>query len=303
MYDAIVIGGGPAGLQAGLTLGRMHRAALLLDSGSYRNARAEQMHNFLGHDGTPPAELRASARRELEAYPTVEVRDVAAAAVRRAGDGFVVEAGGAAHETRRIVLATGVRDDLPDVPGLAALWGTVVVHCPFCHGHELAGRRVAVQGSPHAPYVALMMARIGAQVVLVDDGHEPTDAEVRALAAAAVDWHSGTITELRPDGAGAVVVVDSGPEVAVDGLFARTDFRQATPFAEQLGLELLPDGCVAVDVLGHTSVPGVHAAGDLAHVRDLPMPMASVLAAAAAGQVAAASCHRDLLVEQVEAAG
>jgi thioredoxin reductase len=298
MYDVIVIGGGPAGLQAGLTLGRMHRPTLVLDSGSYRNAPAEHMHNFLTHDGTPPPELRDAARQELKEYPTVEVRDVAATAIRPAEGGFEVSTEDGSHTARRIVLATGVRDDLPDVPGLAELWGSVVVHCPFCHGHELAGRTVVVQGGPHGATLALTMARIAACVVLVDEGHEPTDAEVQALSDAGVDWRSCTVTELRPTGAGAVVVVDDGPEIATDGFFVRSAFRQAAPFAEALGLEMLPSGCIAVDAFGHTSRPGVYAAGDLAHQRELPMPLATVLNAAAAGLTAAAACHRDLLAEQ-----
>ena len=299
MYDVIVIGGGPAGLQAGLTLGRMHRPTLVLDSGSYRNAAAEHMHNFLTHDGTPPPELRAAARRELKGYPTVEVRELEVTAIASVDGGFEVLTDQGAHRARRIILATGTRDDLPDVPGLAELWGSVVAHCPFCHGHEFAGGTVVVQGGPHAPNIALMMARIAASVVLVDDGHEPTDAEVRALADAGVDWRSATVTQVRASGARAVVEVDNGPDIVVDGFFVRSAFEQSAPFAATLGLELLPSGCVAVDAFGHTSLPGVYAAGDLAHQRELPMPLATVLNAAAAGLTAAAASHRDLLAEQI----
>jgi thioredoxin reductase len=301
MYDVIVIGGGPAGLQAGLTLGRMHRSTLVLDSGSYRNAAAEQMHNFLTHDGTPPPELRAAARQELKEYPTVEVRELEATAIAPVDGGFEVSTSQGGHLARRIILATGVRDDLPDVPGLAELWGTVAVHSPFSHGHELAGRTVVVQGGPHAPNIALMMARIAASVVLVDDGHQPTDAEVEALAEAGVDWRTATVTRLRTSGARAVVAVDNGPDIVVDGFFVRSAFEQSAPFAETLGLELLPSGCVAVDAFGHTSLPGVYAAGDLAHQPELPAPLATVLNAAAMGLTAAAACHRDLLAEQVVA--
>src|SRR4051794_25169884 len=127
MYDAIVIGGGPAGLQAGLTLGRVHRSALVLDSGSYRNDPAPHLHNFLSHDGTPPSELREAARQELKAYPTVELRDVAVSSVVAKAVGFALETtDGDALVARRVILATGVTDELPDVPGMADLWGTVV---------------------------------------------------------------------------------------------------------------------------------------------------------------------------------
>jgi len=299
MYDAIVIGGGPAGLQAGLTLGRMHHPTLVLDSGSYRNDAVRQLHNFLSHDGTAPAELRAAARQDLKGYPDVEVRDLEVRSVRALDDGFEVETLEGREATRRLILATGVTDDLPDVPGIGELWGTVVAHCPFCHGHEFAGGTVVVQGGPHAARVALMMAPIAATVVVIDDGHEPSDAEVRALADAGVEWRTGSVVSLDPTPSGAVVRADVGPEVAVDGFFVRSSFRQSAPFAEALGLELLASGCVAVDALGRTSRPGVYAAGDLAHLRELPMPLATVLNAAAAGLNAGAACHHDLLAEQV----
>ena len=299
MYDAIVIGGGPAGLQAGLTLGRMHHPTLVLDSGTYRNASARQMHNFLSHDGTTPADLRAAARQDLKGYPDVEVRDLEVRSVRALEHGFEVETAEGTETARRLILATGVTDVLPDVPGIAELWGTTVAHCPFCHGHEFAGGTVAVQGGPHAARVALMMAPIAAKVVVIDEEHEPTDAEVRALADAGVEWRTGSVVSLDPTPSGAVVRVDVGPEVIVDGFFVRSTFRQSARFAESLGLELLPSGCVAVDALGRTSRPGVYAAGDLAHLRELPMPLATVLNAAAAGLSAGAACHHDLLGEQV----
>src|SRR3954469_22608177 len=115
-YDAVVLGGGPAGLQAALTLGRVHRRTLLLDSGSYRNDPAHHLHNFLGHDGTPPTELRAAARKDLAAYDTVTVREVAATSVAADSEGFRVEIGDEVVTTRGLVLATGVRDALPATP-------------------------------------------------------------------------------------------------------------------------------------------------------------------------------------------
>ena len=298
-YDAVVVGGGPAGLQATLTLARVHRRVLMVDSGSYRNDPAGHMHNVVAHDGTPPAEFRAAARKELAAYDTATVRDDAVTAIAAEGGGFRVELGDEVVRSRGVVLATGVTDGLPDKPGLAELFGSVVAHCPFCHGHEFAGGTVVVQGGPHAARVALMMAPIAARVVVIDDGHEPSDAEVRALADAGVEWRTGSVVSLDPTPSGAVVRADVGPEVAVDGFFVRSSFRQSAPFAEALGLELLASGCVAVDALGRTSRPGVYAAGDLAHLRELPMPLATVLNAAAAGLNAGAACHHDLLAEQV----
>lgn len=271
-HDAIVIGGGPAGLQATLTLARVHRRVLMLDSGSYRNDPARHMHNLVTHDGTPPAEFRAAARKDLAAYDTATVRSAAATSVVADGDGFRVFLGDEVVTARGVVLATGVRDTLPDKPGLAELFGDVVAHCPFCHGHEFAGRPVAVVGS--AAHLVGIMAPVASSVTLVEEdavaGFERTADGVRLRHA-------------------------DGTSADYAGAFVSTTFEQAAPFAEQLGLALLDSGCVEVDAMGRTSLPGVHAAGDMAHVAALPMPMASVLNAAASGQVAAGALVAHLL--------
>ncbi len=274
MYDALVIGGGPAGLQAALTLGRMHRPALLLDSGTYRNAPVDAMHNIVTNDGRDPAEFRAIVRGELAAYDSVAVRDLAAASVDRRDDGTFATtlADGSVVESRTVVLATGLRDVMPDVPGFAEQWGRTVHMCPFCHGHELSGRRVAIQDSPAVGHLVTMLGPIVGSVEVVP----PV-----------------TSVEMTPAG----LRVSSGSDsVVVDGLFAHPAYEQAAPFAAQLGLEMRESGCIAVNLFGQTSVPGVYAAGDLAHVADLPMPMASVLAAAYAGQMAGASALRDMVM-------
>lgn len=275
MYDALVIGGGPAGLQAALTLGRMHRPTLLLDSGIYRNAPVDAMHNMVTNDGRNPAEFRAITRGEISAYDSVEVRDVAATSVERLPDGTfsVALADGSEATARTLVLATGLRDVMPDVPGFAEQWGRTVHVCPFCHGHELSGQRVAVQDSPAAGHVVALLSPIAGSVDVIPP-----------------------VTGVEMTSEGLHVSTDSG-KVVVDGLFAHPLFEQAAPFAAQLGLELRESGCLAIDPLGRTSVPGVYAAGDLAHVADLPMPLMSVLAAAAAGQLAGASVVRDLVMQ------
>jgi len=298
-YEVIVVGGGPAGLQAALTLGRMHRRVLLLDSGSYRNDPTPTMHNFLTHDGRAPADLRALARAELTAYDTVEVRDAAATEVRRVpGDdaGFEVLIDGEAISTRLLLLATGVRDTLPDKPGLAELFGTVAAHCPFCHGHEYAGLPVAVLGShAHVARLAAMLTPIASEVVVLTDGAVLDAAAAGAVAGLGASVRSQGVAGFCPSSLGAAVSFASGPDLEVGGVLVSTTFEQSAPFAGQLGLRLLESGCVEVDAMGRTSVDGVFAAGDAAHTSATPMPMSSVLMAAAAGQMAGASCVARLL--------
>ena len=283
-YDAVVIGGGPAGLQATLTLARVHRTVLMVDSGHYRNDPAAHMHNVVTHDGTPPSEFRTAARKELAAYDTATVRDDAVTSVARDGDGFVVLLGDEVVRTRGVLLATGLVDTVPDKPGLADLFGTVVAHCPFCHGHEFAGRHVGVLGAPAAGHLSGLVGPIASRITVFTDGEELT-AELPASVAVRTD----RVTGLCPSPLGATVSFEDGPPEEVAGLFVATTLAQRAPFAAQLGLALNPSGCVEVDAMGRTSVPGVHAAGDMAHVAALPMPMASVMTAAASGQVAAAS--------------
>ncbi|MEI5673513.1 MULTISPECIES: NAD(P)/FAD-dependent oxidoreductase [unclassified Nocardioides] len=296
--DVVVIGGGPAGLQAALTLGRMHRTVVLLDSGEYRNAPVEHLHNFVTHDGRDPVEFRALAHADLAAYDTVEVRRTAAAVVSEEDDLFWVElADGSALTARKVVLATGVRDTLPDKPGLTELFGTVAAHCPFCHGHEFAGQHVVLLGAgPHAPRMAAMLGPIAGRLTVLTDG-APVDPEIGdALVAAGVAVRTEEVAGFCRSATGATVSFASGPAEEAGGLFVATAFAQSAPFAEQLGLDLLPSGCVRIDAFGRTSRPGVFAAGDLAHLEELPMPMSAVLTSAAAGLVAGAAAVQELAV-------
>jgi len=247
----------------------------MLDSGAYRNAAVDAMHNIVTNDGRDPAEFRSIVRAELAAYGDVEVRDVAATSVERLRDGTfeVTLADGSVAATRTVVLATGLRDVMPDVPGFAEQWGRTVHVCPFCHGHELSGKRVAVQDSPAVGHLVAMLSPIAGSVEVV-----------------------APVTAVSPSADG-LLVTSGSTSVTVDGLFAHPAFEQSAPFAAQLGLELRESGCIAIDLFGHTSVPGVYAAGDLAHVAETPMPMPSVLAAAYAGQLAGAMVVRDMVMQ------
>ncbi|AWB91810.1 NAD(P)/FAD-dependent oxidoreductase [Aeromicrobium chenweiae] len=295
MYDTIVIGGGPAGLQSALTLGRMHRSVLLLDSGNYRNGTVEHMQNVITHDGRDPAELRLLARKDIAAYATVEMREASADIVRQAEDGFEVVVGDEVLASRTIILATGVRDTLPDVPGVAEAWGKEIASCPFCHGHELAAGRVALLGAgPQSAHLASLLAGLGGELVVLADGVEP-DAEVAAtLERLAVPVRPEKVHHVERVADGLRVHLDAGQPLDVRGMFVATQMTQSAPFGEQLGLDLLPSGCVEIDATGRTSLPGVFAAGDMAHVAALPGPMPSVAGAISAGLVAGAVCHMEL---------
>ncbi|MFE6969690.1 NAD(P)/FAD-dependent oxidoreductase [Isoptericola sp. NPDC057653] len=306
LHDAVIVGAGPAGLAAALMLGRTHRDVVVLDSGAYRNDPTDAMHNVLGFDGAAPAEFRAAAHRTLAAYETVELRRTTAREVAPLdpadpAGGFVVRTDAGDVAAHRLLLATGVRDELPATPGLDALFGTVAAHCPYCHGHEFSGTPVAILGAgPHSPRVAGLVERIASRVVVLADGAD-VDAQVRAaLDARGVAVRPERVLRLEPltlpgGHPGARAVLDGGEAEELGGVMVAPALHQSAPFAEQLGLDLRDSGCVAVDAMARTSLPGVLAAGDLAHTADFPMPVSSVTAAMATGQLAAASIDSDLL--------
>lgn len=297
-YDTVVVGAGPAGLQAALTLARMHRRVLLLDAGAGRNARSEHLHNFITQDGRSPEDFRRAGRADLARYPHVEVRPVAAVEVAPDGDGFVVAlAEGAPVRTRTVLLATGLADDLPEVAGLEELWGSLVLPCPYCDGHEQAGKQVAVLGEgPHAVRLALLMQRFTDRVTVLLGGGTLRDEDVATLEEAGIPVRTQPVTEVRAEEVGARLVLSEGVDQVAETVVLAAPARQASTLAGQLGLDVVEgDCCVAVDRVGRTSLPGVYAAGDMARCADAPLMEASVLAAAAAGQLAATVCDLDLL--------
>ncbi|MFE0026804.1 NAD(P)/FAD-dependent oxidoreductase [Amycolatopsis sp. NPDC059021] len=303
VFDVIVIGGGPAGLAAALTLGRAIRPALLIDSGEYRNARAENMHNFVTRDGTPPSEFRAIVHSELKQYPTVETRNVTVddAEPLAGGEGFELTLGdGSAVRTRRLVLATGLADELPPIEGFEQAWGRGIYHCPYCHGYEAArDNPIAVLYTDGIMVdLALHLRRFSADVVLCADGRlgEIDETARGRLADSGIPVRGEKITRLV-SGEKELERIDfaSGEPLPRTALFAVGQFGQRSEVPAKLGCHLLPDGCVEVDDFQLTSVPGVYAAGDMAHRASLPMPMPFVALAAASGTLAAIAADKNLV--------
>ncbi|SDX69353.1 Thioredoxin reductase [Amycolatopsis xylanica] len=301
MFDVIVIGGGPAGLSAALTLGRALRRALLIDSGEYRNERASNMHNFVTRDGTPPPEFRAIARDELKQYPTVETRSVSVEDAKQVDGGFELTLGdGSAVQTRRLIFATGLQDDLPQIEGFADLWGRSIFHCPYCHGYEDArDKPIAVLfNDPIMIELALHLRRFSTDVVLLADGRgDEIDETARGrLADADLPVREEKIARLDAvDERLDRIVFESGEPLARTGIFAVGKYLQRSKLPEQLGCKMTPDGCVEIDDFQVTSVPGVYAAGDMAHRPTLPMAMPFVTNAVSSGMMAGIASDKNLV--------
>jgi len=301
MLDVLIVGGGPAGLNAALTLGRARYSVLLCDAGAPRNADVHAMHNFLSRDGTDPAEIRAIGRAQLRPYDSVEVRDVAVESARRDGDGFAITlADGTQEYTRKILLATGLVDELPAIDGLAPRWGHSVFNCPYCSGWEVRDQPLAVIGNgPTVLQFTLHLLQWSRDVVLCTNGPATLSAPEReVLAACNVPLREEPIVRLAgPDTTLEQLVFAAGPALTRRAAFLLAPTHQHSDLPRQLGCTLLENGAVQVSDLGQTDAPGVYAAGDMARRPSMPFPGAQVVVAAAAGVIAAVGIDRELAIE------
>jgi thioredoxin reductase len=298
-YDAVIIGGGAAGLSAAVALGRSLRTTAVIDSGEPRNAPAAGVHNFLTRDGMPPLELVAAGRIEAASYGS-ELIDTAAVHVEKDTEGFTVTLqDGRRIPGRRLLVTTGLIDELPDVEGLAAHWGSGVIHCPYCHGYEARGRAVGVLATgPMAMHQVQMFRQLSSDVTLFrHTGPDLTDDEWELLAALSVRVVDGRVASVQgPAGALSGVQLEDGSGFPLDALVVAPRFAARSTLLESLGVKTAehPMGIgrlVEVDPQGRTSVPGVWAAGNVADLT------AQVVSSAAAGLSAGAAINGDLIAE------
>lgn len=295
-YDVAIIGGGAAGLSAALVLSRARRRVLVVDAGCPRNAAAAHMHGFLSRDGCAPAEVLAAGRREVTGYGGEILEGAAADGVPDGPGGFwVLLAGGRRISARRLLITTGLRDELPGIPGLSERWARDVLHCPYCHGHEVADRQLGVLGgTPGAVRYAQIVRQWTHDLVYFTPPGTLTAAERTELAARAVGVVEGTIEQLvtHEDRLCGVQLQD-GCVVRRDALFVPPRFVPNSSLLLRLGCTADSQGWVTVDATGGTSVHGVWAAGNVVD------PRAQVITAAGAGSAAAIAINADLVADDV----
>ena len=306
-YDVVVVGGGPAGLSGALTLSRARRSVLVVDSGAPRNAPAGHVHNYLAREGTPPGELLATGRAEVASYGGA-FRSGEVLAVGVVPGGFelrLAEAGPV--RARRLLVTTGLVDELPAVPGVRELWGSDVLHCPYCHGWEVRDRAIGVLAtSAMGVHQALMWRQWSADVTLfLHTGPQPTDEQWEELAARDVSVVAGEVVELETTGdrLSGVRLAD-GHVIDRDAVVVAPRFNARSAVLTSLGLDAQPvlmgshvmGSAVPADPNGVTAVPGVWVAGN---VTDLS---AQVIGAAAAGLRAGAMINGDLITEDTRLA-
>lgn len=293
-FDTVIVGGSFAGLSAALYLARANRSVLVLDTGAPRNRFAAASHGLFGQDGANPAAMIATMRGQVASYPTVTFMDERATGAAHEKDGFTIElASGSAVSGRTILLAHGISDILPTVPGIAERWGRTVIHCPYCHGYEFSGQRLGVLFmSPMSLHQATLIPEWGPTTLFLNG--------------AAISQQDRTMLEKRgvsiePSGVSQVlgaspeissVALSDGRRIEVDALYIGPRYRMNSDIAEELGcaVEEAPLGpLIAVDEMKCTSVPGVYAAGDVTRAGH------TVIFACNDGAMAGLAIHRSLV--------
>lgn len=299
MFDVVIVGAGPAGLSAALILGRARRAVLVCDTGRPRNARSRAMHGFLTRDGIRPAEFLRLGREQLAAYSTVHVREIEVLHAECRGDGCfdVTLADGTTVRSRRLLIATGVTDNLPEIPGFDEMYGVSVFHCPYCDGWEVRDQPIAIYGRGHRGLgLSLEMVGWSRDLVLCTDGPCEIDDEGRArLARNGIAVREDRVARLDGrDGLLERVVFANGQSIDRRALFFTTGQRQQSPLAVALGCQMNEKGTVSTGKYESTHLSGLYVAGDAS--RDVQW----VIVAAAEGAEAAYAINTNLLKEDLQ---
>jgi thioredoxin reductase len=299
-YDVVIIGGGAAGLSAALVLSRARRTVLVVDAGAPRNAPATHLHGYLSRDGMAPADLLASGRREVTSYGGDIVDGTVTDLVPDGRTGFwALVASGQRISARRILVTTGLRDELPDIPGLRERWARDVLHCPYCHGYEVRDRPLGVLGgSAGAVGYAHIVRQWTDDLVYFTAAGLLTAAERTQLLARAISVVEGTIDALVIDDSDHLrgVQLRDGCVIPRAALFVPPRFAPNNTLLVGVGCDTDADGWVAVDTAGRTSVAGVWAAGNVVDSR------AQLISAAGAGSTAAMALNADLVEDDVRTA-
>jgi thioredoxin reductase len=298
-YDVVVIGGGAAGLSAALVLTRALRTVAVVDAGAPRNAPAAAMHGFLSRDGLPPQELLASGRSEVAGYGGVIIDSSVTGIESRDGTSFTVRlAGGRRLAARRVLVSTGLRDELPDIPGIIDRWGRDVLHCPYCHGYEVRDQQVGVLGtSDDSVAFAQLVRQWASDVVFFPHAQVITALQREHLTARAIGIVEGNVARLHiSDDHLRGVQMHDGPVIHRGAMFVRPRFRPNNDLIVGLGCALDEAGWVVADATGATSVPGVWVAGNVSNAR------AQVITAAGEGSSTAIALNADLVQEDVDRA-
>lgn len=298
-YEVLIIGGGPAGLTAGMTLGRMRRTALICDDNRPRNAPAEHMNNFPSRDGVTPSQWRDEVHHDLKKYKTIEFAKARVLTTEKNARGFTSQlSNGDVIHSKKVILADGVADQMPDIEGFKELWGKRIFHCPFCHGYEIHGSKLGFIANKEISLHALpLIHSLGSELTLLTNGeHEFKPDHLQMFSHNQIALEENKIRSIKEHNGPLLVTFENGETTTRDYLFYAPNlpFVMKSNIGSELGCKKNNFGFYEVDMRGATSVPGVFAAGDgvsMAH---------SVLLAAGSGVLAGAGAVSELLSEQMQ---
>lgn len=294
-FDTIIVGGSYAGLSAAMALGRSLRNVLIIDSGLPCNRFTPHSHNFITHDGAVPADIAEKAKSQVLAYPTVRFCEGRAVSASAQADGYsVLIEGGALYNGRKLVLATGVRDILPDIQGFAESWGKTLIHCPYCHGYEFKGKKTGIMVSGEkALHLAPLVNNLTDSMTVLTSGEQDFSEEHTAkLRKHGINVEPAKVVSVVQENGNVMgVVLSDGRLLDFEALYAAPSFEQHSNIYSDLGCELTETGHIKVDQLQQTTISGVFACGDCAGM------LRSVAHAVAAGNIAGAMVNYQLVQE------
>jgi thioredoxin reductase len=296
LYDVIIIGGSYAGLSAGMALGRAMLSTLIMDEGKPCNRQTPHSHNFLTNDGKTPAAIAAHAKAQVGIYPTVEFYNGGAAAAIKTPDGFQVEsANGELFMAKKLVFATGIKDLLPAIEGLAECWGISAIHCPYCHGYEVRDERTGILGNGDMAFdFTRLISNWTKDLTLFTNGPATLTAAQREK----LEQHKIEVIEkemeklVHQQGQLEQVVFKDGSRFYLKALYAPAPFEQHCKIPEQLGCELTEEGYIKTDASNETSIEGIYAIGDNAS------KMRTVANAVAMGTTAGIALSKKMILEE-----
>lgn len=294
-FDVIIIGGSYAGLSAAMALGRSLRNVLIIDSGKPCNRQTPHSHNFITHDGNTPKEISSLARKDVEKYTTVQFHEGIATQILKNNNGFEVETlSNERFYAKKIVLASGVKDIMPNIPGFEECWGISVLHCPYCHGYEVRNEVTGILSNGDMAYdFSKLIFNMTKNLTLFTNGKSTlTQEQIEKLKQNKINLNEEEIDRIEHEnGFIQKIIFKNGSSALLKALYAKRPFEQNFNITESLGCELTEQGFIKVDPMQKTTIPGVFACGD-----NVTM-MRSVANAIAQGNFAGAVVNKELSEE------
>ncbi|MCF2494394.1 NAD(P)/FAD-dependent oxidoreductase [Dyadobacter chenhuakuii] len=294
-FEVIIIGGSYAGLSAAMSLGRSLRKTLVIDSGKPCNAQTPHSHNFLTQDGRTPKDIALLGKEQVANYPTVQFHDGLAETGRKTENGFeIATATGDTFTAKKLIFATGLKDQMPDIAGYAECWGISVIHCPYCHGYEVKNEKTGIlaNGDTGFEYAKLISNWTKDLTIFTNGPSELTPEQTEKISTRNIRIVDKPIASLiHKNGLLEKIVFKDQSEEPITAIYSRPAFKQHSAIPEQLGCALTETGLIKLETFQQTTVPGIYAAGDNSHMAR------SVALAVSSGSMAGALINRELIEE------